>query len=386
MATFWTEKETAMPITIKEVHTRRDMKRFIYLMETLNSSTPDWVPPIYADELHNIDPRKNPAHEYCDSILALAYDGDELVGRIAGIINKRYNEYAQTKTARFGFLETPDRLEVTRALLEFVEDWARKQGMARIVGPMGFTEEDSEGFIFEGYHETPSLGCIQNQPYIIEHMDKLGWLKELDYVVYKIDIQGAMTPLYAKLFERASRNPAYKLKEFTKKSQLKPYIQPIFRLMNEAFDKIYGYSPLDEQDVVLMAKRYMPLLDPRFIKAAVTPEDEVIGFIISIPNMAPGFIKARGRLLPFGIFHILRASKKSTQLDNYLGAVKKEFRGKGVDVLIGYAQLRTASKLGFTIMDTHHEMETNAPMRAESERAGGVVYKRYRIYRKEFTD
>jgi len=374
-----------MAITITTVQTPRERKRFVYLAEAMNAHRPDWVPPLYTDDLRVIDARKNPAHEYCDSVLALAWEDGKPVGRIAGIINHRYNEYARTKTARFGFLETPDRLEVTRALIEFVEAWARRQGMIRVVGPMGFTEEDSEGFIIEGFQETPSLGCIQNEPYILDHMEKLGYEKEQDYVVYKVDIKGAMSDLYRKFYERASRSQAYRLVEFTKKSQLRPYIQPIFKLMNESFDQIYGYSPLDQRDVELMAKRYMPLLDPRFIKIAVTPADEVIAFIISIPNMAPGFIKARGRLLPFGLFHILRAAKTSKQLDNYLGAIHKDFRGKGADALIGWAQLRQAREAGFEFIDTHHEMENNLKVRGESERVGGVVYKRFRIYRKEFS-
>lgn len=374
-----------MAITLTTVQTPRERKRFVYLAEAMNAHRPDWVPPLYTDDLRVIDARKNPAHEYCDSVLALAWEDGKPVGRIAGIINRRYNEYARTQTARFGFLETPDRLEVTRALIEFVEAWARRQGMIRVVGPMGFTEEDSEGFIIEGFQETPSLGCIQNEPYILDHMEKLGYDKEQDYVVYKVDIKGAMSDLYRKFYERASRSQAYRLVEFTKKSQLRPYIQPIFKLMNESFDQIYGYSPLDQRDVELMAKRYMPLLDPRFIKIAVTPADEVIAFIISIPNMAPGFIKARGRLLPFGLFHILRAAKTSKQLDNYLGAIHKDYRGKGADALIGWAQLRQAREAGFEFIDTHHEMENNLKVRGESERVGGVVYKRFRIYRKEFS-
>lgn len=373
-----------MPIELQEVFTNKDRKRFVYLAEKMNAHRPNWVPPLYSDDLRVITPKKNPAHEYCESVLLLAMENGQPVGRIAGIINHRYNDYAKTKTARFGFLETPDRLEVTRAMLEYVESWAKKKGMTRIVGPMGFTEEDSEGFIFEGYDENPTIGCIQNEPYIIEHMNKLGYAKELDYFVYKIDIKGAMTDIYRKFFERASRNPAFRLVEFTRKSELKPYIQPIFKLMNESFDQIYGYSPLEESDVVSMAKRYMPLLDPRFIKIAITPENEVMAFIISIPNMSPGFVKARGRLFPFGFIHILRAAKHSKQLDNYLGAVKKDLRGLGADSLIGYAQLRTANALGFEFIDTHHEMELNTKMRAVSERAGGVVYKKFRIYYKEF--
>ncbi|MCB5247852.1 MAG: hypothetical protein LHW57_07505, partial [Candidatus Cloacimonetes bacterium] len=248
---------------------------------------------------------------------------------------------------------------------------------------MGFTEEDPEGFIFEGYHENPTLACYQNTPVMNEYMAQLGYGKELDWFVYKMDIAKTMTPLYRKMFERASRSKLFRLKEFKAKKELQAYIRPIFRLMNDCFTDIYGYSPLSDNDVDHLAKRYMPLLEPRFIKVIETPEQEVVGFMVSIPNFSPGIVKARGRLFPFGFLHIMNASKKTTQLDNYLGAVKPEFRGKGVDILMGFAQLQTAADAGFKIMDSHHEMETNTLMRAEMERTGAEIYKRFRLYSKE---
>lgn len=372
-----------MAINIKEVHNRKDLKDFIFLPEKLNAGREGWVPPFYSDDKWVLDPQKNPAHSYCESVYILAHDGKELAGRAAGIINRRYNDYAGAKTARFGFFECARNFEAMETLVRYLEDWARSRGMEKLVGPMGFTEEDPLGFIFEGYDETPSLACYQNEPWMNEYVEKLGYGKELDYFVYKLDIDTAMTDIYRKLFERAGRSKAFKLVEFKTKKQLKPYVKPIFELMNESFDEIYGYSPLDEADVEMLAARYMPLLDPRFVKLAVSPENKPVGFMVSIPNMAPGIIKARGRLFPLGIFHLLKAAKNSTQLDNYLGAVQKEFRAKGVDILIGYAQLRSAREAGFEFMDSHHEMEDNLKMRAEMERAGAEVYKKFRVYQKE---
>lgn len=372
-----------MSITLKTVQDKKDLKRFVYLPEKLNAHRPEWVPPIYSDDMRVLDPKRNPAHRYCDSVLLLAYDGEELIGRIAGIINHRYNDYVNTKTARFSFFEAPDRLEVSKTMLDYVENWARDKGMQKIVGPQGFTEEDSEGFIYEGYNETPTLGCIQNLPYVNEHMEKLGYGKEVDWFVYKVEVKKAMTETYARLFERASRNPNFHLLEFTKKKQLKPYVRPIFDLMNEVFMVLYGYTPLDEAEIQSMADRYMPLLDPRFIKAVETTDKQIIGFIVSIPNMSEGIKKAKGRIIPFGIFYMMQAAKKSKQLDNYLGAVKEEYRGKGVDVLLGYSQLKSAYEAGFEIIDSHHVLEDNIKMRAENERVGGVIYKKYRLYSKQ---
>jgi len=271
---------------------------------------------------------------------------------------------------------------VVKALVNFAEDWGRQRGMKKIVGPMGFTEEDPEGFIYMGFDENPTISCYQNTPIMNEYMDKLGYGKELDWFVYKMDIAKSLTPLYAKMFERYSRSKLFNLKEFKSKREIKPYIKPVFKLMNESFDEIYGYSPLSEGDMEHLAKRFMMMVDPRFIKGVETPEKELIGFMISIPNFSPGLQKARGRLFPFGFMHILNASKTSTQLDSLLGAVKKEYRGRGVDILIGYSQMKTALDAGFKIVDSHHIMEHNESMRAEMERSGSVIYKKFRLYQK----
>ncbi|HPB43092.1 MAG TPA: hypothetical protein PL102_01520 [Candidatus Syntrophosphaera sp.] len=372
-----------MPVTLTEVKTRRDMKRFVYLPEVINAGRPGWVPPLYDDDKAVLNPKKNPALSYCDTVYMLAWKDGKCVGRVAPIINHKYNDYAKVKTGRFGWFDAIDDLEVVKALVDFAEKWLKERGMTRIVGPMGFTEEDPEGFIFMGYHENPTLACYQNTPIINEYMEKLGYGKEIDWFVYKLDMIKAMSPLYKKLFERASRSSLFRLKEFKSKKEINAYIRPVIRLMNECFVDIYGYSPLSDEDVEHLAKRYMPLLEPRFIKVVETPEKEVIGFMVSIPNFSPGIVKARGRLFPFGFIHILNAAKTTTQLDNYLGAVKAEYRGKGVDILMGYAQMKTAVDAGFKIMDSHHEMEDNIPMRAEMERSGGEIYKKFRLYSKD---
>jgi len=184
--------------------------------------------------------------------------------------------------------------------------------------------------------------------------------------------------------ERAVKKNAVRLLEFAKKSQLKPYIRPILGLMNETFVGIYGYSPLDQEEMEGLARQYLPLLDPRFVKAVVKGE-EVVGFFIAIPNLYEGIVKARGRLFPFGFIHILRAMKSARQLDLLLGGVKEEYRGRGVDMVMGAAMLRSAAAAGHEVMDSHHELETNTKVRAEMERGGGVIYKRYRIFQKLLT-
>ncbi|MBW6514993.1 MAG: hypothetical protein K0B81_00060 [Candidatus Cloacimonetes bacterium] len=371
-----------MSIEIREIKSQREVNQFVKLPAKLHKDHPNWVPPIHSEEKKLLDPKQNLSHSYCDTIFALAYEEDQIIGRIGGIINKRYNEKQNLINVRFTHLESPDRIEVTRALLNFIENWAKKKGMEKIIGPMGWTEEDPEGFMIEGFEHIPNLVTYQNFPYINYHLEQLGYSKEMDYVVYKIDLKNAMTDFYRKVYERVKQYKEVKLLEFQKRKALKRYIVPIFRLMNECFINIYGYSELDEEEMKHLAKRYIPVIDPRFVKIAVNNQGDVVGFIIGIPSLAKGLIKAKGRLFPFGFYHILSARRKAKKLDVYLGAIKESYRGKGVDILMGYHMLTSAIATGYEYIDSHHEMETNTKVRAEMERVGGQVYKRFRLYQK----
>jgi hypothetical protein len=370
-----------MDVQVKNVTRQADLKKFIYLPDKIHRAHANWVPPIYADERRYFDPRKNRAFTYCDAVLALAYRGPRLVGRIMGAVNRRYNELRGEKNARFSCLECCEDEEVAHALLDYVEEWARGRGMEKVVGPLGFTEQDPEGFLVEGFEYEPTIATYYNFECIPRFLEAKGYTKELDYVVYKVDVPEEIPEFYRKVYDRVLKRGEYTLTEFRGKKTLKKYILPILGLMNETFQDLYGYAALDEAEMRTLAKQYLPVVDPRFIKV-VTKGERVVAFVIGIPNMSSGIRRARGRLFPLGIIHILRAAKKAKQLDLLLGGIKKEDRGKGLDVLMGTAMMRSAREAGFTHMDSHHEMETNVKVRAEMERMGGELYKRYRIFQK----
>jgi GNAT superfamily N-acetyltransferase/predicted GNAT family acetyltransferase len=372
-----------MNITIKEVKTRKDLKKFICLPEKIHADHENWVHPIYMDEWTYFDGKKNKAFSYSDTILLLASKGEEIVGRIMGIINKRYNEYKKEKTARFGYLETWEDEDVIKALLSAVEDWAREKGMDRIIGPYGFTDQDPEGFLIEGFESRATIATYYNFEWMPGMVEKLGYEKDVDYFVYKLDVPKELPEFYKKILQRVKRKGNFELVELRRKRQIKPWIVPVLDLMNECYigSNIYGYTPLDKQEMVDLAKRYLPVLDPRFVKV-ITQEGKIVAFIVGIPDMTEGIKKARGRLLPFGFLKILRAAKKTKQLDLLLGAVKEEFRGRGLDVLMGVGMIMSAQEAGYEVMDTHHELESNVKVRAEMERMGGKLYKKYRVYQK----
>lgn len=373
-----------MSVDIREVRERKDLKAFIGLPAKIHAGHKTWVPPIYYDEWKYFDARKNKAFSYCDTTLRLANKGGKLSGRVMGIINRRYNEHRGEDTARFGYLETWQDKEVVKALLDSVEEWARAEGMTKIIGPYGFTDQDPEGFLIQGFENRATIATYHNFPWMPEMMETLGYTKDVDYFVYELDVPREFPEFYKKIYERVLRKGRFEVLEFRKKKDLKPWIKPVLSLMNECYttSNIYGYTPLDEKEMEELAQRYMPVIDPRFVKA-VKAEDELVAFIVGMPDITEGIQKARGHLFPFGFLKILRAAKKTKQLDLLLGAIKENYRGRGLDVLMGVKMILSAYQAGMETMDTHHELESNVKVRAEMEKMGGKVYKVFRVYQKE---
>jgi len=371
-----------MGIEIQQITTCRDKKEFIYLPTRIHRKHSMWVPPLYCDEWRFLNPKKNLSYRYCDAILALARRNGNVVGRIMGIINNSYNEQWNENTAIFGCLECYNDKGIAHRLLSFVENWAREHSMKRIVGPMGFTDQDPQGFLIEGFEHEPSLTTHYNFEYLIPFMEIEGYSKSVDYVVYKVPVPSVIPQFYEKIITRVIQRGTYSLINFTRKHELKPYIRPTLQLMNDTFLGLTGFIPLDKKEIDSLAGRYLPIIDPRFVKIVMF-KSQIVGFIIGVPNMNNALRKANGHLLPMGWYWIYKSRRNSPRLDLLLGGIHEDHRGRGVDVLLGRAMLRVAREAGFSYIDTHHELESNRRVRSEMERLGGSVYKRYRIYKKE---
>jgi hypothetical protein len=372
-----------MAIEIREVLSRKDRKTFIYLPEKVHAGQENWVHPIYMDDWKYFDPKKNKAFGYSDAVLLLAWRDGRPVGRIMGVINKRFNQYRNEKTARFGYFDVYEDREAFTALLRAVEDWGRAKGMTKIVGPYGFSDQDPEGFLIQGFEHRATIATYYNFEWMPKWLEEDGYAKDNDWFVYKLAVPKEPPAFYTKIYERQMKRGTFEILEFKTRKEIKPWIRPVLSLMNECYmaGNIYGYAPLEDEEMDDLAKRYLPVLDPRFVKAIVK-DGEVVAFIVAMPDMTAGIRKARGRLLPFGFIHVLRAAKKTKQLDLMLGAVKNAYRGQGLDVLMGIKVIIAAHEAGFEMMDTHHEMESNVLVRAEMERMGGVIYKKYRAFYK----
>ena len=372
-----------MEIMLKDVSSKKELKEFIYLPEKIHEGHETWVPPLYMDEWKYFSPQKNRSHTYSDTILLLARKEGKTVGRIMGIINNRYNEQRREKTARFCLLEAYNDKDVVKALLERVEDWAREKGMTRIIGPYGFTDQDPEGFLVEGFQYRATIVTYCNYDWMPRYVEDLGYVKDVDYFQYLIDVPEEIPEVYNKVQERVLRKGVYKLIEIKKKRDIKPWIIPALSLMNECYTEsnIYGFTHLTEQEMTNLAKQYMFILDPRLLKI-VTAGDEVVGFMVGIPDMTEGIKKAKGRLFPFGFLKILREAKKTDLLQLLIGSIKPGHRGRGIDAVMAVSMLKSAQAAGFKVIDTHHELESNVKVRGEMLRAGGKLYKKFRVYQK----
>jgi len=370
-------------LIIKEVITKKELRDFIYLPEKVHKNEPEWLPPIYMDERELYNKKKNKSYQYADALLLIAYRDAKPVGRIMGIINNRYNTINNEQNGRFCFMECYDDNEVFHALLSKIEEWLRQRGMKMIIGPLGFSDKDPQGFQIEGFEYPQFMTSPNHSAYMHKLLEAEGFGKKVDLVNYLGKLPEKFPLIYEKVLARLDKNPDYKIVEFNSKKELKPYIIGVLELMNETFSEIYGFVPLNDKEKKDFAARYLPILDPKFVKIVETPAREIVGFAVGLPDFSKGIRDARGRLFPFGIFKILSDSKKSRKLLMMLGGVKKEYRGKGLDVLMGVKILQSGIKHKMDTLDSHLVLETNTKMRSEYERVGCQVVKKFRIYQKE---
>ncbi|HNX66700.1 MAG TPA: hypothetical protein PKH02_07440 [Bacteroidales bacterium] len=371
-----------MSLEIREVSNKKELHQFIYLPKKFHSKDPNWLPPIWQDEWVLFNKKRNNSYQYADTIMLLAFSGKEAVGRIMGIISHRYNEAAGEKNGRFCFMECDDDPEVFHALINAIEQWARKKGMTDLVGPFGFSDKDPEGFIVEGFDVPQVMTSANNFPYMPLLLEKEGYVMKKNIVNYHVPVPSVLPPLYDKITSRVNNRNDLKVIEFGSKKELKPYILDILELMNQVFKQIYGFVALSETEKKELRDRYLLLITPEFVKVVANEKGILVGFALGIPDLSEGIKRAKGKLLPIGLLHILWAAKRSKTLLMVLGGILPEYRGQGIDTLMGAKMLASAIKCKMKTIDSHLVLEDNLPMRGEYERLGGVIVKRFRVYTK----
>ena len=370
-----------MESEIRIVENRRTLRDFIMLPAKIHAQHANWLPPVYMDEWNFFNPEKNRGFSHCDTIMAVAYRDEIPRGRIMGIIHHTHNQQHNEKSARFGFFDCYDEYEVSVELLDFIADWARKKGMGELNGPFGFSDKDPQGFLIEGLDSLPLIDTNCNLPYMPEFLERAGFIRFVDCLTYRFSIDVVLPEVYNRTKQRIENGHRYELIEFTSRKALRPYILPVLRLTNETYSHLYGFYPLNETEMQDLANRYMPVLNPNYVKV-VSYNGTIVAYVVGLPNMSAGIMKAKGRLFPFGWYHILRSMKTSSQLDLMLGAVKKEQQGLGLEVWMGLKLLESAKKAGIRTIETHLILDTNTRMRAVIERLNVPIAKRFRVYSK----
>jgi hypothetical protein len=373
-----------MSITISIVGSRAELKRFIRFPGRLYRGNPYWVPPLVMDEIDTLSPGRNPAFENAEARLFLAHRDGQLVGRIAAILSHGANRKYGTKNLRFGWFDTIDDFEVARTLLDTARAWGREKGMETLTGPHGFTDLDPEGLLVEGFNELATITVIYNHPYYPALLERYGLAKEVDYVEFQaLSPEGTVIPeKMIKLAEWAAKRNNFRLLKYTNVKKLRQDRgQELFDLLDEAFEDLYGTVPLTQKQKEYYIRKYVPFVNPSFIEIVVNEKGVMIGFILSMPSLSRAFQKARGRLFPFGFIRILRALKKFDTLDFLLAGVKKEYRGKGVDLIMTIDVFRTALAKGIHRAESNPELEQNAKIQNEWKIVESRQHKRRRIYK-----
>lgn len=374
-----------MSVEIREVEKKKELKTFVKLPFGIYKGNDYWVPQLTRFEMEVFDKKKNPAYESAETRLFLAYKEGKPVGRIAGILSHAANNKYKTKNLRFGWFDTIEDYEVAKALFDAVEAWGKELGMETITGPHGFTDLDQEGMLIEGFDQLPTIAVYYNHPYYNELVEKYGFEKEVDYLEYKAKppVEEGVPPKLLRLGERIKERSGIKILKFKNKKALLNRAEEIFRVLDEAFEEIYGAVPLSEKQIKYYVDQYFPFVDKDFIQAAANEKDEIVGFMISLPSLSRAFQKAKGRLLPFGWFHIWRALKKFEILDFYLAGIKKAYRGQGIDLLMVLALADPIFKKGIKYCESNPELETNKKIQAQWKYYNPTLHKRRRIYRKK---
>lgn len=376
-----------MAVTIKKVTTKRELKRFIRFNYELYKGNPYSVPDLYDDMLNTFNRRKNAAFEFCEAEYFLAYKDGQLVGRVAAIINNRANQTWGKKEVRFGWIDFTDDAEVSEALIRTVEQWGKERGMTHIVGPLGFTDMDAEGMLVEGFDQLGTMATIYNYPYYPQHIERLGFTKDADWVEYKIYIPDAIPDKHKRISDLIQRKYNLKIKKYTSSRKIaRDYGQAIFELINEAYTPLYGYSALTQRQIDQYVKMYLPILDLRMVTLITDQDDQLVAVGISMPSLSEALQKSHGRLLPFGWYYLLKAlffKRRAKMLDLLLVAVKPEYQNKGVNALLFSDLIPVYQQLGFEYAESNPELELNGKVQAQWEYFRTEQHKRRRTFIKE---
>lgn len=375
-----------MAIEIRAVdHSKRSqIRKFVKFGIDFYKDNPYYVPPLVMDDCNTLSPKKNPAFDFCEAQAFMAYRDGKPVGRIAGIINHKVNGRTGRKDLRFGFVDFIDDPEVSQALFDAVSQWGRVKGMTSIVGPLGFTDMDQEGMLTFGYDEVGTMATIYNYPYYPQHMERMGFEKDADWMEYYLTVPDAVPEKHRRIAEIVKERNGLKVKKYSSRKKIREeYGVALFELINEAYDKLYGYSPLSPKQIQYYINMYLSILNLELVTVVTDADDKIVAIGISIQSFSKALQKCRGRIFPFGWVHLLPVLLgKSDAVDLLLIAVKPEYQSKGVNALLFADLIPYYIKNGYRHAESNPELESNAKVQNQWGSFEARQHRRRRAFRK----
>lgn len=374
-----------MSVEVKPiVHNKKELKKYVDFGIELYKGNDCFVPPLRFDEVDTLLREKNPAYDFCEAQAFMAYRDGKPVGRITGIINHTVNNRTGKNDMRFGFVDFVDDKEVVDKLFETVEAWGRQRGMDEIVGPMGFSDMDHEGMLIDGFEELGTMATIYNHAYYPTHMDRLGFEKDADWIEFRIEIPDRVPDKYQRIADIVQKKYNLKVLKFTSRKKIKEqYGRALFELINESYDNLYGYSPLTDRQIEHYIDMYIGILRLEDVSVIVDAEGKLVGVGISMPSFSRALQKSKGRLFPFGWWHLLKALRgKVDTVDLMLIAIKSEYQSKGVNALLFCDLLPGYIRNGYKWAESNIELEDNSSVQLQWQYFDYRQHRRRRAYRK----
>ncbi len=364
-------------IVLKEVTSSKELRKFIDFPNQLYKDEPNYIPYINFDEYNTLHWKKNPAFDHCEAKYWLAYKNGEIVGRIAGIINRKYIEKWGNNYARFGWVDYIDNKEVSTALFSAVENWAKEKGMNGVHGPLGFTDLDREGMLVEGFDKPGSLITLYNFPYYADHVRALGYQKDVNWLEFKFELKpDQIGKDVLRVADFAEKRYGFKYLRVKSKKELLNYAEEIFDLLDKAYSHLYGVTPLSKKQVDTYIKAYFSFVIPDLIPLVLDKNGKLAGFGVAVPSLNKALLQNRGKILPVGFIRLLREMKKSRVLDLYLIGVQPEYTNKGVNALILKYGHQIAIEMGYHTAIATDMLETNTKVWTQWQHFGAERIKK----------
>lgn len=351
-----------MAVEIREINpTKSELKEYTEFGINLYKDNPYYVPPLIKDDVETLSPGKNPAFDHCKAKSWMAFRDGKPVGRITGIINNLVNRRSGHNDVRFGFTDFIDDDEVADALFDTLARWGRDNGMTSVVGPMGFTDLDHEGMLTFGFDEIGTMATIYNYPYYPRQMERMGFTPDAEWVEYRLSVPDKLPDQLARVGEIVKRKYGLRTIKYTSGKKIKEdYGVALFELINKAYDKLYGYSPLTPRQIQYYIDIYLPILKLENVCVIVDKDDKLVGIGISMPSMSKALQKSKGRLFPTGWIHLLKALYgHNDTVDLLLVAVAPDYQSKGVNALLFTDLLPVYIKNGYSWAESNPELADN---------------------------